>query len=41
MDEAHKSHGGNKPRHRPNVENNREIDHIQIFRDYFAMQPLQ
>jgi len=38
MDEAHKNHGDNKPGHKPNVESNKKVDHIQIFRDYFAMQ---
>ncbi len=33
MDEAHKSHGGSKPGHKPNVESNKKVDHIQIFCD--------
>jgi hypothetical protein len=40
MDEAHKSHGGSKFGHIPNVGNNREVNHIQFFHDYFAMQPI-
>jgi len=40
MDEVHKSHGGNKLGHRSNVENNRKVNHTQIFCDYFAMWPI-
>ncbi len=37
MNETHKSRGGNKLGHRPNVERSREVDHVQIFCDYFSM----
>jgi hypothetical protein len=38
MDEAHKSHGGNKLGHRLNKESNKEVDHIQIFCDAAYLQ---
>jgi hypothetical protein len=38
MDEAHKSHSGNKLGHRPNKESNKEVDHIQIFCDATYLQ---
>jgi hypothetical protein len=37
LNEAHKSCGGNKPRHRPNVERGRQVSNVRIFYDYFAM----
>jgi hypothetical protein len=38
LNEAHKSCGGNKPRHRPNVERGTKVSHVRIFCDYFAMR---
>jgi hypothetical protein len=40
LDELHKSHGGNKLGRTPNVETGREVGHIRIFHDYFAMWPI-
>jgi hypothetical protein len=37
LDEAHKSRGASKPRHRPKVERGREVGHVRIFLDYFVM----
>jgi hypothetical protein len=37
VNEAQNSHGGNKHGHRPTLERGREVNHVQIFRDYFAM----
>jgi hypothetical protein len=31
LDEARKSRGGSKPRHRPKVERGKEVGHIRIF----------
>jgi hypothetical protein len=28
VNETHKSRGGNKPRHKPNVERDREVSHV-------------
>jgi hypothetical protein len=38
MDEMHKSHGGNKLGHKPNVESNKEVDHIHFFCDVAYLQ---
>ncbi len=37
VNETHKNRGGNKLGHKPNVERGREVNHVRIFCDYFAM----
>jgi hypothetical protein len=38
MNETHKSRGGNKLGHRPNVERSREVSRVRISCDYFSMR---
>jgi hypothetical protein len=40
LDESHQSRGGSKLGRKPNVERGREVSHVRIFHNYFAMQPI-